>query len=93
MVQSYIPTILIVVISWVSFWMDVDSVAGRTTLGVTTLLTLSSKSAGKKHINIWPAHLIHFRFVVPIFPRFHENFVGPWGRVINGSGHFCTLGD
>ena len=47
MVQTYIPSILIVVISWVSFWMDVDSVAGRTTLGVTTLLTVSSKSAGK----------------------------------------------
>lgn len=47
MVQSYIPTILIVVISWVSFWMDVDSVAGRTTLGVTTLLTVSSKASGE----------------------------------------------
>ena len=47
MVQSYLPTILIVVISWVSFWMDVDSVAGRTTLGVTTLLTVSSKASGK----------------------------------------------
>ena len=46
MVQSYVPTILIVVISWVSFWMDVDSVPGRTTLGVTTLLTVSTKSAG-----------------------------------------------
>ena len=46
MVQSYIPTILIVVISWVSFWMGVDSVPGRITLGVTTLLTVSSKSAG-----------------------------------------------
>jgi len=45
MVQSYLPTILIVVISWVSFWMDVDSVAGRTTLGVTTLLTVSSKAS------------------------------------------------
>jgi len=46
MVQSYVPTILIVVISWVSFWMDQDSVPGRTTLGVTTLLTVSTKSAG-----------------------------------------------
>ena len=53
MVQSYIPTILIVVISWVSFWMDVDSVPGRTTLGVTTLLTVSSKSAGKPYLP-WP---------------------------------------
>ena len=46
LVQSYLPTVLIVVISWVSFWMDVDSVPGRTTLGVTTLLTVSSKSSG-----------------------------------------------
>ncbi|KAA0184985.1 hypothetical protein HAZT_HAZT004285 [Hyalella azteca] len=47
LVQSYLPTILIVAISWVSFWMDVDSVPGRTTLGVTTLLTVSTKSSGE----------------------------------------------
>nr|CAD7572096.1 unnamed protein product [Timema californicum] len=46
LVQSYLPTILIVIISWVSFWMDVDSVPGRTTLGVTTLLAVSSQSSG-----------------------------------------------
>ncbi|XP_046399071.1 glycine receptor subunit alpha-3-like isoform X2 [Ischnura elegans] len=46
LVQSYLPTLLIVVISWVSFWMDVDSVPGRTTLGVTTLLAVSSQSSG-----------------------------------------------
>ena len=44
--QSYIPTILIVMISWVSFWMDVDSVPGRVTLGITTLLTMTTKSSG-----------------------------------------------
>ncbi|XP_064469320.1 glycine receptor subunit alpha-2-like isoform X2 [Ornithodoros turicata] len=46
MVQSYLPTILIVVISWVSFWLDVESIPARTTLGVTTLLTISSKGSG-----------------------------------------------
>ena len=46
LVQSYIPTILIVMISWVSFWMDVDSVPGRVTLGITTLLTMTTKSSG-----------------------------------------------
>jgi len=51
LVQSYLPTILIVVISWVSFWMDVDSVPGRTTLGVTTLLAVSSQSSGKQQLN------------------------------------------
>ncbi|XP_008474882.1 glycine receptor subunit beta-type 4-like [Diaphorina citri] len=45
LIQSYLPTILIVIISWVSFWMDVDSVPGRTTLGVTTLLAVSSQSS------------------------------------------------
>ncbi|OXA56418.1 Glycine receptor subunit alpha-3 [Folsomia candida] len=44
LVQSYLPTILMVVISWVSFWMDVNSVPGRVTLGITTLLTVSSKA-------------------------------------------------
>lgn len=46
MVQSYLPTVLIVVISWVSFWLDVESIPARTTLGVTTLLTISSKGSG-----------------------------------------------
>lgn len=46
MVQTYLPTTLIVVISWVSFWLDVDAIPARVTLGVTTLLTISSKGAG-----------------------------------------------
>uniref|UniRef100_T1HA78 Neur_chan_memb domain-containing protein n=1 Tax=Rhodnius prolixus TaxID=13249 RepID=T1HA78_RHOPR len=53
LVQSYLPTILIVVISWVSFWMDVDSVPGRTTLGVTTLLAVSSQSSGMHIIGLF----------------------------------------
>ncbi|XP_028968619.1 glycine receptor subunit alpha-2-like [Galendromus occidentalis] len=48
MVQSYLPTILIVVISWVSFWLDVDAIPARVTLGVTTLLTISSKASSDK---------------------------------------------
>lgn len=46
LVQSYMPTVLIVVISWVSFWLDVEAIPARITLGVTTLLTISSKSSG-----------------------------------------------
>ena len=45
LVQSYLPTILIVVISWVSFWLDVEAIPARITLGVTTLLTISSKGS------------------------------------------------
>ncbi|XP_022239482.1 glycine receptor subunit alpha-2-like isoform X2 [Limulus polyphemus] len=45
LVQSYLPTILIVVVSWVSFWLDIEAIPARITLGVTTLLTISSKGS------------------------------------------------
>ncbi|XP_068246212.1 glycine receptor subunit alpha-2-like isoform X2 [Palaemon carinicauda] len=44
--QTYIPTILIVAISWVSFWLDPNAVPGRVSLGVTTLLTLTTLASG-----------------------------------------------
>ena len=44
LIQSYLPSILIVAISWVSFWMDLDSVPGRISLGVITLLAVSSQA-------------------------------------------------
>ncbi|CAL4087467.1 unnamed protein product, partial [Meganyctiphanes norvegica] len=44
--QTYVPTILIVTISWVSFWLDPNAVPGRVTLGVTTLLTLTTLASG-----------------------------------------------
>ncbi|KAK3859136.1 hypothetical protein Pcinc_034718 [Petrolisthes cinctipes] len=44
--QTYVPTILIVVISWVSFWLDPNAVPGRVSLGVTTLLTLTTLASG-----------------------------------------------
>ena len=55
LIQSYLPSILIVAISWVSFWMDVDCVPARVTLGVITLLTVSSQVSGKQLIkSLWP---------------------------------------
>nr|XP_045601285.1 glycine receptor subunit alpha-3-like isoform X7 [Procambarus clarkii] len=44
--QTYVPTILIVSISWVSFWLDPNAVPGRVSLGVTTLLTLTTLASG-----------------------------------------------
>lgn len=35
----YVPSILLVVVSWVSFWLDPNAVPGRTTLGTSTMLT------------------------------------------------------
>jgi len=76
LVQSYIPTILIVIVSWVSFWMDVEHVPGRVALGVTTLLTISSKSAGQssespqvsyvKALDVWMGACTAFVFLALI---------------------------
>ncbi|VDD89986.1 unnamed protein product [Enterobius vermicularis] len=41
-IQLYGPTAMIVVVSWVSFWIDMHSTAGRVALGVTTLLTMTT---------------------------------------------------
>uniref|UniRef100_A0A914YK92 Uncharacterized protein n=1 Tax=Panagrolaimus superbus TaxID=310955 RepID=A0A914YK92_9BILA len=40
LLQLYIPSFMLVAVSWVSFWLDKDSVPARVTLGVTTLLTM-----------------------------------------------------
>eukprot|EP00094_Tigriopus_californicus_P013642 TCALIF_13199-PA protein Name:"Similar to Glra4 Glycine receptor subunit alpha-4 (Mus musculus)" AED:0.14 eAED:0.28 QI:0/0/0/0.75/0.33/0.5/4/0/282 len=59
LIQSYLPSILIVSISWVSFWMDVDCVPARVTLGVITLLTVSSQVSGKHQSWSLKADLTH----------------------------------
>ncbi|PIO74782.1 Cation transporter family protein [Teladorsagia circumcincta] len=45
LVQLYGPTTMIVIVSWVSFWIDMHSTAGRVALGVTTLLTMTTMQA------------------------------------------------
>ncbi|GAU98426.1 hypothetical protein RvY_09577-2 [Ramazzottius varieornatus] len=42
LIQIYIPSSLIVVISWVSFWLSRESTPARVSLGVTTVLTMTT---------------------------------------------------
>jgi Na+/proline symporter len=46
--QSYIPSILIVSLSWVSFWVNKDAVPARITLGVTTVLTMTTQLSSSR---------------------------------------------
>lgn len=39
-IQIYAPTVLIVLLSWLSFWIAQDAVPARVALGVTTVLTI-----------------------------------------------------
>ena len=38
--QSYVPATLIVMLSWVSFWVDARSIPARAALSITTVLTM-----------------------------------------------------
>ena len=71
--QIYIPSVLIVILSWVSFWLDIDAIPARISLGVLTVLTMTTQSSGArsslpkvsyiKAIDIWMAMCLVFVFL------------------------------
>uniref|UniRef100_A0A3Q3GX52 Gamma-aminobutyric acid type A receptor subunit alpha6a n=1 Tax=Labrus bergylta TaxID=56723 RepID=A0A3Q3GX52_9LABR len=44
LIQTYIPLIMVVVLSQVSFWINKESVPARTVAGITTVLTMTTLS-------------------------------------------------
>ncbi|VDQ00098.1 unnamed protein product, partial [Trichobilharzia regenti] len=44
-VTTYIPEVLIVMVSWLGFWIDIKAVPARVTLGLLTLLGLLTESS------------------------------------------------
>ncbi|XP_023237294.1 glycine receptor subunit alpha-4-like [Centruroides sculpturatus] len=52
LMNVYIPSTLVVMLSWLSFWIDVHAAPARVTLGVTSILTLVT-------------HLVESRSFVP----------------------------
>ncbi|CAL8119988.1 unnamed protein product [Orchesella dallaii] len=46
--QTYLPSILIVMLSWVSFWINHESPPARVALGITTVLTMTTISTGMR---------------------------------------------
>ncbi|XP_060574371.1 glycine receptor subunit alpha-2-like [Ruditapes philippinarum] len=72
MIQTYIPSVLIVMLSWLSFWLNVDAVPARISLGILTVLTMTTQRSMSnaslprvsyvKAIDIWMAVCLCFVF-------------------------------
>ncbi|XP_067903130.1 glycine receptor subunit alpha-4-like [Heterodontus francisci] len=72
LIQMYIPSLLIVILSWVSFWINMDAAPARVGLGITTVLTMTTQSSGSraslpkvsyvKAIDIWMAVCLLYVF-------------------------------
>ncbi|XP_070197758.1 glycine receptor subunit alpha-2-like [Littorina saxatilis] len=72
MTQTYIPCILIVSLSWVSFWLDTQAIPARISVGLLTVLTITTQSSGvrselprvpyTKSIDVWMSVCLVFVF-------------------------------
>jgi len=72
LITIYIPCCMLVIVSWVSFWLDANAVPARVSLGVTTLLTMATQTTGinnslppvsyTKAIDVWTGVCLTFVF-------------------------------
>lgn len=70
-IHMYVPSILIVMLSWISFWLDIEATAARISLGILTVLamTTQNKFTEVQHVsyvtamNVWTAVSLAFVFL------------------------------
>ena len=70
--QIYVPSLLVVLLSWVNFWLDCEAVPARISLGLLTVLTMTTQSSGAradlprvsyvKAMDVWMATCLVFVF-------------------------------
>ncbi|ESO11402.1 hypothetical protein HELRODRAFT_116784 [Helobdella robusta] len=48
LIQVYVPSILVVILSWVSFWINIEASPARVSIGLLTVLTTTTMSAGAR---------------------------------------------
>ena len=85
MLTIYVPCCMLVIVSWVSFWLDQNAIPARVSLGVTTLLTMSTQTSGinaqlppvsyTKAIDVWTGvsfTLLSGSNSLIVFNKFHS---------------------
>ena len=70
--QFYMPSSLVVMLSWLSFWISIHAIPERVSLGLLTVLTMTTQSAGAtahlprvsyiKAVDVWMAGCLLFVF-------------------------------
>ena len=87
LLQAYMPSFMIVILSWVSFWVHKEAVPARITLGVTTVLTMTTQltSSSSNQINVSYAKAIDIWYafcMILVFSALIEYaFVNSWSRL------------
>ena len=77
LIQLYVPSLLIVILSWVSFWINVDASPARVSIGLLTVLTTTTQSTAGvnsslprvsyiKAIDVWMSTCLVFVFAALI---------------------------
>ncbi|XP_072020859.1 glycine receptor subunit alpha-3-like isoform X2 [Amphiura filiformis] len=69
----YVPNLLLVIIAWLSFWIDAEAAPARVALGVTTILTVTTMTTNiqetlpvvtyTKAIDVWQVACLIFVFL------------------------------
>lgn len=72
LIQIYIPCCMLIIVSWVSFWLDPGAAPARVSLGITTLLTMATQTNSvnnslppvsyTKAIDVWQGACMCFVF-------------------------------
>ncbi|XP_025191059.1 glycine receptor subunit alpha-4 isoform X1 [Melanaphis sacchari] len=102
--HTYIPSALIVVMSWISFWIKPEAIPARVTLGVTSLLTLATQNTQSqqslppvsyvKAIDIWMSSCSIFVFLSLMEFAVVNNYMGPVAtKVMKGYSEEDIRGD
>ncbi|EYC34652.1 hypothetical protein Y032_0001g78 [Ancylostoma ceylanicum] len=92
--QTYLPCVLIVMLSWVSFWINHEATSARVALGITTVLTMTTISTGVRqslprisYVKSIDVYLVMcFVFVFAALLEYAAVNYSYWGRRSRGGG-------